>query len=243
MTSKDWTMLRILFPYVSLKCEITNKKDIKYVIDNTAYKDMMPRTIKGLGSSENQKYKDAMLKYVYERIIAYFEKPALDKNGFENWHIETCTKMIECFKGSELKFAYGKAQKLLNIVFKNLLLFKGAKEEYFTYCHTPIDNNVLYLCRTKAGIKCRPNNWSAMDKNEYLNLQNDIRNYLDSDRNIKYRFENEEPISNLVFDYYAWIEGDKNETVKKYWLDVVEKSEFYTANKEIIDCFLNNYNT
>ena len=218
MAPKDWTMLRILFPYVSLECEITNKEQIKYVIYKTAYKDMMPRTIKRLGSSENQKYKDAMLKYVYERILAYFEKPALDKNGFENWHTETCTKMIECFKGSELKIAYGKAQKLLNIIFKNLLLFKGAKEEFFAYCHTPIDNNVLYVCRTKAGIKCRRENWSAMDKDEYLKLQNDIREFLDSNKNTKYRFENGEPVSNLVFDYYAWIEGDKNQTVKNIGL-------------------------
>ena len=202
---------------------------------------MMPRTIKGLGSSENLKYKDSMLNYVYERITAYFEEPARDKNGFENWHIETCTKMIECFKGSELKFAYGKAQKLLNIVFKHLLLFHGAKEEYFLYCHTPIDNNVLKTCRVKAGIQCRPNNWSAMDKDEYLKLQNDIRNYLDSDRNIKYRFENGEPVPNLVFDYYAWIEGDKNRTVIKYWLNVKRETDYYTSNKQLIDSFLENY--
>lgn len=236
MTNNDWNTLRVLFPYVSFECQISNEKQIEEVVCKTAYRDMMPRTLKGIGNKENKPYKEKMLKYVTDRIIRYFKVTApTDYVEFTAWHKETCKKMVDIFNDSDVTFTYGKAQKLVNIAFKNLLLFQGAKEEYFAYCHTPIDNNVLRICREKAKIDCIKDNWSSIDNYDYyLGLQNKISEYLNSNDNKDYRLENNIPATNLIFDYFAWIEGGGKDDLIEYWNNEGTSSKFYNNNTNLI---------
>ena len=151
--------------------------------------------------------------------------------------------MIKVFRDSAIDFTYGKAQKLVNIAFKNFLFFKGADEDYFTYCHTPIDNNVLKWCINIAKIKCRRDGWSKMGFEEYICLQQEIRAYLDNkEKNKHYYYEDGTPVSNLVVDCYAWVEGGHKDDLKNYWNNTSVVSDFYRQNKEIIRRILNDLN-
>ena len=243
MTNNDWSTLRILFPYVSFESKITNDDQIKNIVCKTAYRDMMPRTLKGIGKAKNENgdlYKDLMLDYVCERIISYLKGSAPESfEEYTTWHRETCEEMVSIFHSSGLNFTHGKAQKLINITFKHLLLFQEAKEEYFIYCHTPIDNNVLRICREKANIDCIKDNWSGInDYGYYLELQNKISEFLNSDNNKEYRLENNVPATNLIFDFYAWIEGGGKDNLKEHWSYKAKEYEFYSNNKELINTIL-----
>ncbi len=243
MTEKDWVMLRVLFPYVSFDCKIGNTEQIKDVVKKTAYRDMMPRTLKGIGTAKNKKgelCKEKMLDYACTRIISYLNAPvpkAFDE--YTAWHRETCDEIVSIFCDTDVNLTYGKAQKLINIAFKNLLLFKDANEELFTYCHTPIDNNVLRICREEAKIDCIRENWSGIDDYDYyLELQIKIKEYLNSNDNKYFRLENNKPATNLIFDFFAWIKGGGKRNLETYWANIVDKSEFYTHNEELIKSIL-----
>ncbi|SEL43973.1 hypothetical protein [Ruminococcus albus] len=244
MTKNDWIKLKVLFPYVSTECNISNQEQIENVVCKTAYNDMAPRTLPDISKVKDENgnlLKDVMLKYVTDRFIKYFDESApKDKHIFDKWHKDTCNEMIKVFEKSSVNFTYGKAQKLINIAFKNFLLFNGAKEEYFTYCHTPIDNNVLYWCKKVAGIKRINCAWSNMNEELYIELQEKISEYLKSDKNTKYLYEDGRPISNLVVDFYAWIEGGNTEKLIIEWGNISTKVKFYIDNEKIINTVLEN---
>ena len=241
MTEKDLIRLKVLFPYVSSDYRLYGTTDhISHIIKKPAYNDMTPRHLKGIGNDEN---KSKMIEYTIKRFVSFFDsEPPKSQDDYDNWHIETCDKICSFFKNSGFHFKYGKAQKLVNIAFKHFLLFEDAKYEYFIYCHTPIDCNVLKWCNNIAGIKCRRNNWSGMEKQEYIELQNSIREYLNSKRNTKYRYEDGTPYSNLAVDFDAWIEYGGGRNILNHWKDIKETSLFYCNHKDIIEDTLSSIN-
>jgi hypothetical protein len=235
MTNKDFIVLTYLFPYVDSERSLKNKADIEFVVTKPAYNDMSPRTLKGIG--EKQQYKDKMFAYLVNEFEKYFSnKPPKDKSSFDQWHEKVCNGIIQSFDGSGINIKIGKAQKIVNMSFKHFLLFGDSKGkiDYFKYCHTPIDNNVLKWCREEANIQ-RSYTWSNLNYNDYIELQEQIRKYLDSPQNTKYKYLDESCVSNLVLDYYIWVRyGDLN-SFYSYWKDNQTKSDFYNENTDIIE--------
>lgn len=125
------------------------KDDKNHPIDKAlelAYPDMS-RHAKG----HNEKIKESCLELLKKRFDVYFENQCqwYDQETFDNWHKETCDNFINEFdnaaeeSGSTIRGTYGRAQKVINMTFKYLYCMDLYGEEYFQFCHMPLDSFVL----------------------------------------------------------------------------------------------------
>lgn len=133
------------------------------------------------------------------RLRSYFEGTAPSEKDFDAWHQETCEYILSVLRKKYTEVHYGKAQKILNMTFKNLYCTKlGDKEEYFIHCHMPLDSYTLewayrnayafYRDSTKRKpTKTKTPSWSNLSgeqtetdsdgKYTYIFLTKLIRNY------------------------------------------------------------------
>lgn len=143
-------------------------------------------------------------KIFLDEFMNYFNNSPKNQKEFDIWHHETCKLFLEYFKDDYKDLRYGKAQKIVNMTFKNIYCLQDAstKEEYFTHCHMPLDSfTIEWLYRAgKKGKKLKINNnkitlnfpsWSKLnysdatpyfgkEKNHYyyIDIQNCIRRYI-----------------------------------------------------------------
>lgn len=157
-------------------------------------------------------YSDEIAKakeYVKQEVINYLYGNAFSCAGdYDRWHRSICLNLSDDTKfftnysayrktskdkfKNKCGFTIGNAQKFLNMLMKDLYACLSqtpnilpAYEEYFKYCHMPLDS---YILRFVDDIRCRENikkpvrtyTWSSLsDYDAYLDEQNDIRNYVD----------------------------------------------------------------
>ena len=85
------------------------------------------------------------------RFKVFFENehPA-DETAFDKWHHETCDAFLEVFTKYYNDAKYGKAQKIINMMFKHLycMVFDSPlpeflPEQYFAHCHLTLDSFTL----------------------------------------------------------------------------------------------------
>ena len=166
-----------------------------------------------------QKYKDHVsggyLKSISDKIDEYFNVrhkagDTTTKKEFDELHEELCQLFLDEAKKLGKAYAYGNAQKLINMTFKYLACFKDypAFAALFDYCHAPIDSIILEqfkgvgvpnilkdVLTHKYSYRGRDYPWTQLDKDAYLSLVEDYRNKIDSvDPNC----------SALCFDFYNW---------------------------------------
>lgn len=136
-------------------------------------------------------------------FIKYFKSPPKDLAKFDEWHHTMCEEFLDEFKNDYKDLKYGKAQKIVNMTFKNIYCLDGAEkyEEYFEHCHVPLDSLVLeWVCRTGLKknyprndpprlAKCHCPSWSNLLYKEgeyskkklsyyYIDIQTWFRKYL-----------------------------------------------------------------
>ena len=142
-----------------------------------AFHDMTPRTMKRADEVDFSEIIREGQKSFYETF-----KRALtlqDQTSFDEWHHECMKKVVEFLKKHYKKESctIGKAQKVVNMTFKNLCCYQGGeKENVFNYCHMPIDSWILEWCSRniteyKGWKSC---SWSNIDK-QYDGYQKAIR--------------------------------------------------------------------
>ena len=134
-----------------------------------------------------------------ERFITYFTQAPLSENEFETWHNETCQLFLNNLDGNDGNNAhfkiyrnlnYGKAQKIVNMMFKHLYCFHSSEdwktrwEPYFRHCHVTLDNFTLEWFKREIPPHQRINSWSNLvyrekpvDINDYLFYQTSIRKF------------------------------------------------------------------
>lgn len=104
----------------------------------------------------------------HKRFIEYFKKD-IDETSFDRWHHETCTLFLDTIRDLEIyeSIAYGKAQKIVNMMFKHLYCLDGAEkyEEHFRHCHLTLDNFTLEWFKRNTG-KARIDSWSNLTYNK-----------------------------------------------------------------------------
>lgn len=145
-------------------------------------------------------------------FVKYFkEAPAKSRNDFDDWHHEMCEKFRACFNDNFENLQYGKAQKIVNMTFKNIYCLNGAesKEAYFEHCHMPLDSLSLeWVYRTMkptnkekytrekipAWSKLRYENEGNAPKLSYKSIQEDIRKH----------FENSNEWTPLKAEFVIW---------------------------------------
>lgn len=147
-------------------------------------------------------------EYVKKEVNDYLNgSPFSSEFDYDKWHEEICSTLADPTKHfknysahrksskdkfkNKSGFTIGNAQKFLNMLMKDLYAclsvdskFLPLYEDYFKFCHMPLDSYILRFVddiRYREGIKAptRTYTWgniaSCLD---YMNEQNDIRNYV-----------------------------------------------------------------
>lgn len=232
ITTKD--KLMVCFPYGHFDWNITSRENIYKIVSVPAYKDMVPRHLKGIGKFKSEK--EDIFNYITDQLVSYFSQPAKNKEGFDDWHKALCEEIRRRFSalpGIELKS--GKAQKLLNITFKQLYCFADSDNYagHFKYCHIPIDGNIISWCKKYAGITSPPTAWSNLSYSDYIKYEESLYSWLNSEKNTKYRDADGVPYSLLQLDFIAWI---SNHATRKgiidAWQNIIMSSELWRRYKE-----------
>lgn len=152
---------------------------LEYAV-NKAYIDMQPRTIKGHEIIKTAKLRNDLA----DRFCKYFNDPAPSTEyDFDKIHSDFCdfflTELNKIFASTPQ--AFGKAQKVINMAFKYLYCFDDAPSypDHFKHCHMPIDSYTLNWCfDNKLYKKSNIPNWSTLNKRDYYDLCDKIRNKL-----------------------------------------------------------------
>ena len=134
-----------------------------------------------------------------DRFLDYFTHDPLTEEDFDDWHHTTCQMFLDNLNSEgdayrhlpELytNLAYGKAQKIVNMMFKHLYCFDSKEpwddkwELYFRPCHVTLDNFTLVWFERKV-VPQRIESWSnlvyagdSVDTNNYRFYLQHIRNF------------------------------------------------------------------
>lgn len=197
-------------PWTETQKNYTVQKGLEFAV-RRAYNDMMPRTIHGIGKVDDVE-KDVLKKALADEIRRKFIDDAPTScDVFDKRHKEVCEVFLKklnalCDKHNLNTQHYGKAQKIVNMTFKYLLLLDKAEQytKLFEYCHMPIDTYVLaYFCNAYKG-KPEANSfnipaWNNMQEGEYTSVQKQIKAYCASFPN-EFRYP-------LYAEFRIWNEG------------------------------------
>lgn len=144
----------------------------------------------------------------------YFEEaPAKSQNDFDDWHHEMCEKFRACFNNKNFEnLQYGKAQKIVNMTFKNIYCLRDAekKEDYFKYCHMPLDSLTLEWFyrkvkpanRKKEYTRAEIPAWSKLCYGSEENAPN--LGYKSIQEDIRKHFENSAEWTPLKAEFVIW---------------------------------------
>lgn len=160
----------------------------------------------GIGKFPNEI--SAAKDYVKHEVLNYLNGvPFASQVEYDEWHKRICLELSDSnkfFKNysdarrnsqdnykNKSGFTVGNAQKFLNMLMKDLYacLSQGSTsmdnyEDYFTYCHMPLDSHILQFVddiryREKKGKRVRKYTWSQLSSyDSYMDEQYDIRNYV-----------------------------------------------------------------
>ena len=160
----------------------------------TAYTDIQVRTITG-HTPEVQAACVAYLKNAFEPLID------TEIADFDTKHAELCEGFLDVINKPEHKIDtqnYGKAQKVINIIFKFLVAYGKCKN--VDDCHVPIDSFVLrWLYKSD---KYQGAAWSNLSYEQYTRIQTDILDKIKSPIQVEAK---ECTVSNRIeADYFIW---------------------------------------
>lgn len=171
-----------------------------------------------------------------KKFVDYFFHQSVElenQDAFNKWHHEMCKKFLAVigpkYQGG---LNYGKAQKVVNMSFKNAYCLKGPhnSEKYYRWCHMPLDSITLeWVGRTQASIKKEESaylrkgripSWSKMNyekedsfKNSegkcyygYKEIQDAIFTYFDEDEYVEKNPATKYLISYTPFqaEFFVW---------------------------------------
>lgn len=168
---------------------------------------------KVLCGTDGKEHNDPKGGSFVQKFIVFFEKPDNKNNAtqdtFDAWHKDMCEEFLAVIEPKyQGGLKYGKAQKIVNMTFKNAYCLQHNKikedqfEKYFEHCHMPLDSITLeWFKRTQTWLKdyckedpsngscdflCKylPESWSKMESDDsgnrygYETIQKKIRDYL-----------------------------------------------------------------
>lgn len=197
--------------------------------------DLTERTLKKKENVENypttEDAKVEELKKVgFINIIKdYFnEEPLVNKAKFDDWHHKACEKVESAFAKYYDNWAYGKAQKIVNMTLKYVYCLDWSEgcREHFKFCHIPLDSYTLeWIVR------------NIFDKDIFDGRQgnngkplNAIKGLVDSWSNLKFKLEGESIKENEKYPYKYFVDW-----VRKYFSDQqksIDYSELFPLEAE-----------
>lgn len=110
-----------------------------------------------LCGSDGKEHNEPENESFVSEFIEYFKSKDkfMDKKNFDDWHNKMCEKFLSVFENFYDHLAYGKAQKIVNMTFKNVYCLEGEKnsDDYYKHCHMPLDSFTLeWVKRTQAWL-------------------------------------------------------------------------------------------
>ena len=168
----------------------------------------------------------AAKKYVKEKVEGYLSGKPFSESEYDTWHKEICLNLsnptnhfasystyrktsTDKFKNKS-GFSAGNSQKFLNMLMKDLYacLKYNSKllpnyEDYFKYCHMPLDSYILRFVddireRSNIPTPTRTYTWSNLNVyDSYIAEQTDIRNYVRNNRSLN-------TITELQTEFVVW---------------------------------------
>lgn len=173
-----------------------------------------------LCGSDGKEHNEPENESFVSEFIEYFKSKDkfMDKKNFDDWHNKMCEKFLSVFENFYDHLAYGKAQKIVNMTFKNAYCLSNKEnskftncDKYYEYCHMPLDSIILeWVKRTQASIKNseyldkgRIPSWSKMNYKEETD-------FLTSGGKKYYGYKD---IQKAIFEYFSKY-MEKNTTTK-----------------------------
>lgn len=160
-----------------------------------AYTDMSRRA-----NGHTPKIQEESIAWLSNRFVEKSPFNCVNPSDFDEWHKETCDQYCQHMnsKGFSFTMTCGRAQKVLNMTFKYLyctVAYQKDVEKILPFLHMTLDGYTLrwykevvikYInCNLSKGLsKLRVgdvSDWSKMnqvDKHQYIDIQNRIREYL-----------------------------------------------------------------
>ena len=172
--------------------EIAVKRALRDFTDRTeklkpdsGYKSFgVEEKFKVLCGTDGKEYNDPKDGSFVQKFIVFFEKPDNKNNAtqdaFDAWHKEMCEEFLAVigpkYQGG---LKYGKAQKIVNMTFKNAYCLKNKVnskftncDKYYEYCHMPLDSLTLeWFTRTQIWLK---SDWLHLKKNDKFFLKGEM---------------------------------------------------------------------
>ena len=148
----------------------------------------------------------------YKRFVDYFNTDNSPKNQeeFNEWHHNTCKLFLKTLEKDYVNLCYGKAQKIVNMMFKHLYCLNGAeeydKQGYFKYCHLTLDSFTLEWFHRNVVKKGKVGIWSNLRYNESVTEYENYTYYISK---IETYFNNnniENGLTPFQFEFYMWPE-------------------------------------
>jgi hypothetical protein len=147
---------------------------------DTAYLDFN-RTLRGISKVENGAKLHTNAVDILSNSLAELKevlKTPADQTTFDDWHEDTCAKLISVYDGSYTVYA-GQAQKWVNMTLKYVYTLGEERisgfEAAYPLCHAPLDKIVVGEL-VKLGFPRLTRVWSQLDYPEYFDRQKWIRN-------------------------------------------------------------------
>ena len=166
------------------------ERTVPAALDN-AYADMSRRQ-----NGHTPELKDTCIDY----LVGVFSTP-LHISDFDAWHKTLALELIDRWNREVAGFGtVGKAQKVINMAFKYLACISHDYDTHLPYCHMTLDSYTLdwYEAAVKPWAKARKREvgrkvsaWSKIESyDEYLLIQQNIRDYLDAGTTYSIRIGN-----------------------------------------------------
>ena len=232
MIKTDISTLRVIFLGRDDSDKEINTDNVYEIINGPAYKDMQCRHFKGIGDFKNER--ENVFRQLAERFVEYFNSDAY--LHFDIWHEEQCRFLHDEFNKLSPSLGKamtaGKAQKLINITFKHLYLFRNAPEEYFRDCHVTLDSYILDWAK-KNDIYSRNTKWSNIGSDEYMSIQRAFKEKLGSID----RFKGMTP---FLAEFYIWEEAKPDDMIGEQWvaLSKINKWKLLLEDESIKEKFI-----
>ena len=219
-------------------CEEDVKESIRRAFRDLTVRTMKKKTDNSVNGLDDLAQNCEFLRTQFKNWFQ--ENPSKEK--FDSWHEETCTKVVVFLKKhyEEKDCTIGKAQKIINMSFKNLYALcceKGIEEEYanyFKFCHVPLDSFILEWfyrnCKTANIKKNKIASWSAIleyGKNEetYVKGEKEFYTYFFFQKEFRNCFKD---ITPLQAEFAIWPEIQMTLAAEAFYfayMGIIEEAE------------------
>lgn len=146
----------------------------------------------------------ASIKWLKNRFTTSSPFSLMNQVAFDDWHRKTCEAYCKHMNQQfAFSMTYGRAQKVLNMIFKYLYCtaqYKTKVDQITPFLHMTLDGYTLRwykevvvkyindhlpkgVKKLKAGVV---SDWSKMDQGAYIDIQYRIKNYLQSASDYQY---------------------------------------------------------